>query len=135
MPLRSPWQKVNWQFPPKDSQVATEDSTLLIVLLAGSVIITTALAVCVCCKKSKGFAEFRSSTQLNDFAQAQPVGEVTLFPPPSLSLSREDLDVSFEPLPKPQTNGSNRSNEILQWIGNRVIAISTNSQLCNFVFD
>jgi len=74
--------------------------------------------VCVCCKKPKGFAEFRSSTQLNDFAQPQPIGEVTLFPPPSLSLSREDLDVSFEPLPKPQTTSSNRSKEILQWIGN-----------------
>ena len=101
-----------------DPLASAEESQVWMILIAGTLFITAALAVCVCCKKPKGFAEFRSSTQLNDFSQSQ-LGEVTLFPPPSLSLSREDLDVSFEPLPKPQLqSSSNRSKEILEWIGN-----------------
>ena len=85
---------------------------------AGFVCVTLSLAVCVCCRKPKGFAEFRSSTQLAEISSAQPA-EVTLFPPPSLLLNREDLEVSFEPLPRPQHQAVNtyRPKEVNEWIG------------------
>lgn len=84
---------------------------------AGFVCVTVSLAVCVCCRKPKGFAEFRSSTQLAEITPAQPA-EVTLFPPPSLLLNREDLEVSFEPLPRPQNQIDNtyRPKEVTEWI-------------------
>lgn len=85
---------------------------------AGFVCVSVSLAVCVCCRKPKGFAEFRSSTQLAEISSAQPA-EVTLFPPPSLLLNREDLEVSFEPLPRPQHQAVNtyRPKEVTEWIG------------------
>ena len=53
-----------------------------------------------------------------DISQNQSA-EVTLFPPPSLTLRREDLDVSFEPLPLPPQPAVHayRSKEINEWIG------------------
>lgn len=85
---------------------------------AGFVCVSVSLALCVCCRKPKGFAEFRSSTQLAEISSAQPA-EVTLFPPPSLLLNREDLEVSFEPLPRPQHQAINtyRPKEVTEWIG------------------
>lgn len=90
---------------------------------AAGLCLSITLVACVCCRKPKGFAEFRSSTQLNELGSTQTPGhsgELTLFPPPSLSLDREDLDVSFEPLPKPGSqalNSSYRPKEINEWIG------------------
>lgn len=84
---------------------------------ASFVCVSVGLAVCVCCRKPKGFAEFRSSTQLAEITSAQPA-EVTLFPPPSLLLNREDLEVRFEPLPRPQNQADNtyRPKEVNEWI-------------------
>lgn len=89
-----------------------------IAAVAGFACVTLSLTLCVCCRKPKGFAEFRSSTQLAEIPSTQPA-EVTLFPPPSLSLNREDLEVSFEPLPRPlpQTDNTYRPKEVNEWIG------------------
>lgn len=86
---------------------------------AGFVVVSVSLALCVCCRKPKGFAEFRSSTQLAEISSGQPA-EVTLFPPPSLSLNREDLEISFEPLPRPHHQAANtyRPKEVTEWIEN-----------------
>jgi len=58
---------------------------------AAGLCLSITLVACVCCRKPKGFAEFRSSTQLNELGSTQTPGhsgELTLFPPPSLSLDR-----------------------------------------------
>lgn len=91
---------------------------LWLTAAAGLLCATISLAVCVCCRKPKGFAEFRGSTQLAELSPSQP-GEVTLFPPPSLSLNRDDLEVCFEPLPRPQNQSVSayRPKEITEWLG------------------
>lgn len=91
-----------------------------LISTAGFLCISLGIVLCTCCKKPKGFAEFRGSTQLAELSPTQP-GEVTLFPPPSLSLNREDLEVSFEPLPRPNQQAANayRPKEIIEWIGKK----------------
>lgn len=87
------------------------------IAMAGFLCVSLGLVLCMCCKKAKGFAEFRGSTQLAELSPNQP-GEVTLFPPPSLALNREDLEVNFEPLPRPdQQANTYRPKEITEWIG------------------
>ena len=86
---------------------------------AGVALVMTTLA-CTCCRRPKGgFSEFRGSAQLSEITTQ--AGELTLFPPPSLSLSREDVDVSFEALPEPAVPvrpalHSYRSREVGEWM-------------------
>jgi len=110
----------NFPFPDthKDEQTSFGHG-LWLTAAAGLLCATISLAVCVCCRKQKGFAEFRGSTQLAELNSPSQPGELTLFPPPSLSLNRDDLEVHFEPLPKPQNQvlSGYRPKEITEWLG------------------